>query len=199
MLKVRSGRGFAARSTVKRDDRHDETAWQGQQRTFYKCVVAEELRFSEDPPYGVIAPVGPAVASIGASLRVARGVLKGDELRQLQEELAGQPRSLSWGAASDPKMAKSKRKFFELEQTAHESLLRGGNKIKSKRALDADLAQVLPRKVCTAELAQRVAMHVGFEDNLQLRGMHANYQHTDFPKVCYSSSSSSRGGTCSSC
>ena len=176
--------------------RREQAAWQGQQRTFYNCVVAEELHFSEDSPYGVIAPAGPAVSSIGDSLRVARGVLKGDELYQLQEELAGQPRSLSWGSASDPKMAKSKRKFFELEQTAHESLLQGVNKIRSRRALNMDLAQVFPRKVCTSELAQRVAAHVGFEDNLPLRGMQVNYQHTDYPKVCYnSSSSSSRGGS----
>lgn len=38
---------------------------------------------------------------------------------------AAQPRSLAWGNANDPQMARSKRKFFELHEAARASLLRG--------------------------------------------------------------------------
>ena len=122
-----------------------------------------------------------AAAALGASLRVARGVLQGVELRALQEELAAQPRSLAWGNANDPQMARSKRKFFELDEAAKASLLRGG--VRSRWALEADLANAVPRRVCTAELARRVAAHVGLDGVAPLRGMQVNYQHTHYPKV----------------
>ena len=162
--------------------RREEAAWAGRRRPFHGCVQADELRFSERAPYGVVAPPAAATA-LGESLRVARGVLQGEELRALQEELAAQPRSLSWGNANDPQMARSKRKFFELDETARESLLRGADRIKSRKALDADLEDAAPRHVCTSELARRVAAHVGLDGDSPLRGMQVNYQHTHYPKV----------------
>ena len=119
----------------------------------------------------------------GRSLRVARGVLQGAELRALQEELAAQPRSLAWGNANDPQMARSKRKFFELDEAAKASLLRGADRVRSRAALEADLADAAPRWACTVELARRVAAHVGFDGVAPLRGMKVNYQHTHYPKV----------------
>ena len=80
-------------------------------------------------------------------------------------------------------MARSKRKFFELDETARESLLRGADRIKSRKALDADLEDAAPRHVCTSELARRVAAHVGLDGDSPLRGMQVNYQHTHYPKV----------------
>ena len=169
-----------ARRTCER--RHAQAAWTGQRRTFHGRAQADELRFSARAPYGVVAPAA-AAAALGASLRVARGVLQGVELRALQEELAAQPRSLAWGNANDPQMARSKRKFFELDEAAKASLLRGADRVRSRAALEADLANAVPRRVCTAELARRVAAHVGLDGVAPLRGMQVNYQHTHYPKV----------------
>ena len=159
----------------------EQSAWVGRRRTFHDCVQADELRFDERPPFGVVAPA--TAIAIGDSLRVARSVLKGDELHQLQEELASQPRSLSWGSASDPKMARSKRKFFHLDDAARTLLLQGADKIRSSKALDSDIALSDPCVVCTPELARRVAARIGFDEDSPLRCMQVNYQHTHFPKV----------------
>eukprot|EP00966_Prymnesium_polylepis_P172556 3990719-Prymnesium_polylepis.1 len=140
-------------------------------RHFHGCVDAGEVRFASSPPFGVVAPQA-AAGRIGASLRVARGVVSGPELAELQAELGAQPRTLSWGAAHDVAMSRSKRKFFSIEPRARASLLTGADRVRSASALDADLANAAPRRVCTEALARRMADHVGVAtDGAELRGL----------------------------
>ena len=144
---------------------------------------AGELLFRPTPPYDVIAPPA-AKQRIGASLRVARQLIKGDELSQLQQELHVLPRSLPWGS-DEGKKHLSKRAFMHLDsdveaQVSKEEALDG---IHDKQALHAAIVAAgkasRTHKVCTPALAERVRKLMCLEPG-SLRGMQANYQHDDF-------------------
>ena len=170
----------AADPRAERATKRALASWVGERRRFHGALWADEVRFDEAPPYGVVAPPA-AKERLGTSLRCARKFLGGDELDRLQSELAWMPRSLSWGKASDRKMGLSKRKFFDLDAAAVEGVASGGDGV-DRKGLDADLTCCPPRTACTAALATKVAAHVGFTPS-PLRGMQANYQHTHYPQA----------------
>ena len=145
---------------------------------------AGELLFRPTPPYDVIAPPA-AQQRIGASLRVARQLIEGDELSRLQQELHVLPRSLPWGS-DEGKKHLSKRAFMHLDsdveaQVSKEEALDG---IHDKQALHTAIVAAgrasRKHEVCTPALAERVRKLMCLEPG-SLRGMQANYQHNDFP------------------
>ena len=145
---------------------------------------AGELLFRPTPPYDVIAPPA-AQQRIGASLRVARQLIEGDELSRLQQELHVLPRSLPWGS-DEGKKHLSKRAFMHLDsdveaQVSKKEALDG---IHDKQALHTAIVAAgrasRKHEVCTPALAERVRKLMCLEPG-SLRGMQANYQHNDFP------------------
>ena len=160
----------------RREARRALATWRGAKRQ-WRHTFAQQLRFHDAPPFGVAAPAG-AAAVLGNSLRCARGVLEGDELVALQAELGSMPRSLPWGK---PDMLPSTRRFFDLDAAAIESVARGEDGV-SRSALEADLALAPERRVCTPQLASRIALHMQLQCAAELRGIQANYQRTNFPE-----------------
>ena len=145
---------------------------------------AGELLFRPTPPYDVIAPPA-AQQRIGASLRVARQLIEGDELSRLQQELHVLPRSLPWGS-DEGKKHLSKRAFMHLDsdveaQVSKKEALDG---IHDQQALHTAIVAAgrasRKHEVCTPALAERVRKLMCLEPG-SLRGMQANYQHNDFP------------------
>ena len=184
-------------SVKQRADRRELAEWKGRKRQ-YDGIFANEIRFSEVPPFGVAAPAG-AAAVLGNSLRCSRAVLPKNELgalqahththththtytqahttqahtRALQAELGAMSNSLSWGDAS---MLPSTRKFFDLDKDAFKGVVTGQDGV-SRAALQADLAELPKRLICTKELAFRVASHMKLKFAAELRGMQANYPY----------------------
>ena len=145
---------------------------------------AGELLFRPTPPYDVIAPPA-AQQRIGASLRVARQLIEGDELSRLQQELHVLPRSLPWGS-DEGKKHLSQRAFMHLDadveaQVSKKEALDG---IHDQQALHTAIVAAgrasRKHEVCTPALAERVRKLMCLEPG-SLRGMQANYQHNDFP------------------
>ena len=145
---------------------------------------AGELLFRPTPPYDVIAPPA-AQQRIGASLRVARQLIKGEELSRLQQELHVLPRSLPWGS-DEGKKHLSKRAFMHLDShvEAQVSKAEALDGIHDKQALHTAIVAAgrasRNHEVCTPALAERVRKLMCLEPG-SLRGMQANYQHNDFP------------------
>ena len=145
---------------------------------------AGELLFRPTPPYDVIAPPA-AQQRIGASLRVARQLIEGDELSRLLQELHVLPRSLPWGS-DEGKKHLSQRAFMHLDadveaQVSKKEALDG---IHDQQALHTAIVAAgrasRKHEVCTPALAERVRKLMCLEPG-SLRGMQANYQHNDFP------------------
>jgi len=176
-----------ARAALARQEcaqRTELATWKGKKRSFYQNRIngAQELRFSELPPFGVIAPAA-AATRLGDSLRVARSVLVGRELQTVDAELTAQPRSLAWGDSTDPEMARSKRKYFDMAEDAKMVACSGADGVARRADLDADLADATAREICTPALAERVATHLEFPMvDSPLRAIQVNYQHTNLPQ-----------------
>ena len=158
--------------------------WKGTSKRFYgHRLFANELKFSEQPPYGVIAPQS-AANRLGESLRVARRVLAGRELQAADAELTAQPRSLAWGDPTDSEMARSKRKYFDMAEDAKMAACSSADGVARREYLEADLSNAAPREICTPALAERVAAHLSISTvDSPLRAIQVNYQHTNLPQV----------------
>ena len=103
------------------------------------------LEFDTEPPFGVIAPA-EAAARLGDSLCCARGVLRGQRLHELTEELISLPKPLPWGSTRSRAMTRSRKKLIWLDAAARsraDELLASGPNAASKRAVAADLVRGL--------------------------------------------------------
>ena len=74
-------------------------------------------------------------------------------------------------------MLPSKRRFFDLDDAALKSVVSGQDGV-SESELLGDLLLEPERRVCTPQLALRVASHMELTYATQLRGMQANYPYS---------------------
>ena len=142
------------------------------------------LKFSDKPPYGVVAPPS-AAQTLGSSLCCARAVVVGAQLSQLQEALIALPKVVAWGDYSSPKHRRSRRKFAWLDGSARSRLEpalispNAANPTTASALREDEASMASLQAACPPWLATQLAAPFGVSDTPL--AFQPNFQHDDFP------------------
>ena len=148
--------------------------------------TAVELRFSDMPPFGVVAPP-EAAARFGNSLCCARNIALSTDLDELTESLIAQPKTLPWGSAQSSTQSRSRKKLIWLDEGSREQaaqLMTSGPNAAPRQKLAEELVanssgDVRGSSLCSLGLANELRQC--FEvDDVPL-AFQPNFAHADFP------------------